>query len=545
MTTNELPFSDGDLVKSVGSTLWHGARHGRMKEAHDRLLMYRGQHRPLIVTALSEQQHDKEVFDRMCRHVQPFPNLARDITTQVAACYKQGVLRTLRPKVKPKPPEPGKLPKLRTNKEQDAFDDLNEETGIDMLAPEINRLAYYVGPVLEMPCVRNGKACRDIYTADEYEVALDPADPLGPPVKAAYPWYDGTRDPRTGNPFGNVVILTDDVAHRYFRSGEIEPYRTIKHGVARDGEPVFPGTIWRLGKPTSPWDWWLSDENDELHSASMACCLISTRMDFVRKSQDKNIAAYFGNLDKLPKGQILDPERMFHQDVREGDDQPTLQVSNFNTPPEGFVSQIRFIAHTQLRARGIPESAYDINGDGNGSSSGITMAIQHEQLSALRNAQKPFLRNAERESAWKLVAAVKAAEDYDDAGLPDPEDVRDRFILVIPELNRVDDPEKLRAHLDWERSRGYRTDLDDVLMMHPDLSAKQGMDFLAAKLEMQAAINDFKASRNQGGKVTTAAEANGKMGGDIAAGNEPSVDAPPDGAEDESETDERREPGAG
>ena len=61
-------------------------------------------------------------------------------------------------------------------------------------AERINRMAWFAGPVLEVPVYRDGVLARHILPCSAIDVQVSDADPLGHPVAAAYPWFeDGER----------------------------------------------------------------------------------------------------------------------------------------------------------------------------------------------------------------------------------------------------------------------------------------------------------------------------------------------------------------
>ncbi len=135
-----------------------------------------------------------------------------------------------------------------------------------------------------------------------------------------------------------------------------------------------------------------------------------------------------------------------------------------------------------------------------------------------------------------MATAVAKADDWEEArALPTPEQVEERFVLDIPELNRVDDPKVLHEIMDWEVSHGLTNMVDIAKRRNPDMSDREAADELVRNKEITASINDFDASRNQSSNPNaepgmTAAQANGSMGG-----RPPSPEGPDDERRDESD----------
>lgn len=470
MQNTELTGADGEIVKAVQQQAI-GVLSRRARFQREKRTVLEGNPTDLVGSRIWTGYEDPDIRQRLAKFIAVRPNIARRIVSAVAVVYKQNVQRRLAPQ--------------STKRKRRAFADLNEVTRIATLAPRLNRLSYYTGPTLEVPNVRGGKPVRDLIPADLHEIAVDPENPLGSPIKAAYRWWDGPEE-------GAVVVLLDDMAWRYYRLNEHTPYRIVEHGLG-----FFPGTHWRYQWPTDPFDWWDIDQQCALQEASIEGMYLYSQLAFHRKSQNRYALFFFGDLDKLMKQGLMDPERPYFYQVGDDEDQPSFNVENMDLDPRNALNHLMFVFREQAEAHGIPQSAITYDFADGEVQPATSLQITHERQSQLRNEQIPFYEAAERRSAVHVVAVAKAlrADGADD--LPDPEEVRDRFLLHVPELNRIEDPKAFREQWDWERSKGLVTDVDLVLRRFPHMEAEEARTWLERQLEVQADLNEIKAARNQ------------------------------------------------
>jgi hypothetical protein len=154
--------------------------------------------------------------------------------------------------------------------------------------------------------------------------------------------------------------------------------------------------------------------------------------------------------------------------------------------------------------------------------------ISHDQQTILRNDQIPFMEEAEFDNAWKTVAVMRGM-GHPQGPLLSVKDVKEKFRVEFPELGAVGSTAEQNRNTDWERQHLLISDIDLVQRRHPELTRSEAKKWLEDRAEEQAAINDFKASRNlliltpgneQPREDETAAEAFGAMGPAVRDGDD-------------------------
>lgn len=479
----------GDTVTWVRDSYKSSQIDTRKSKAYKRRLFMEERHSLLVADYCSQVLHDWEVVARVKRFISREHNLPLDLTTSLAVVYKQGVRRTIK----------------KANKGQlKAFEELQKATRASTLFPRINRDASFTGPVLEIPRVNaKKKPIRRIFQADNYDLVLDPDDPLGQPIAAAWMEFDPSK--------GHMVIKGADAEAFYdFGGGGTDDEVTkTPHGLEE-----FPGTLHRFEHPFDETDYLIEDREAGLVDAGIGISFLGSYMDWIRKSQSRKLLYLFGDLAKMADGQKLDPERPLMGNLPEDAENPQIGAVDFDTDPERFIKHLMFKVRTQVERKGVPQSAITFD-YGEESAPALALTIQHEKLSALRNAQKPFAIDNEHSSQWKIVALCKEAGAEGAESLPDPDKVREGFGLVIPELNRVDEPEKLQKQIEFELGRGFTTDALEYQKRNPHLTRDESKDEVMANLEEQADFNELKTKRNTAGndEMLDENQQNGQMGG--------------------------------
>jgi len=221
----------------------------------------------------------------------------------------------------------------------------------------------------------------------------------------------------------------------------------------------------------------------------------------------------FGNLDGLPNGIMSDAEVPVMQHIKDSDPiQPQLGVVDLNTDPAFFHNQIMFTVRAQVGRRGILQVNFDYAGD---VVPAMALAMQHERLSEGRNRQKPFARVIEKGSSWRATAVAKNMGHHNASAMAEPKEVFDKFVLGIPELNRVEEPKAFIELKNWELQRGLTTDAAIMQSRDPDLTIDEAQAEVLVNLNRQAETNEIKSRSNMSGNdpMETAAQANGREGG--------------------------------
>ena len=446
-TTDPPPATEQELVRRA-----HGRTANRSRRlAAARLSVLQQAHQHLVMAQIRGRWNSRELRELIEQHIVVSPNLAIDVTTASAVVYQRGCRRDL----------VGDVPE----EQRTAFDALNEERRIEILAPALNRLAWYVGPTLEVPAVVGRRMVSYLITPDRYEYMLAEGDPLGPPVAAAWVWVD-SRYPRD-----EVVVYLDRWRQSlWVRNAKVEER---EHGIVDGaGDPALPATLWRLEVPTDPWDWLVDERHRRVQDATIEVSYQHTVLSWVRKSQNRKWPFLAGNLERLSKQQTLgDPELPFTMEVMPEDTPPQFDLKDADVSPANALSMIRFQYQTTFDSYGLPQLGWA--NEGAGTPNEIDSARQRDRLARLRAEQLPFLRTAEWESAWKAVAIAMQAGHPLAGSLPSPELVRETFQLSPPDLSEASTHEDYRARFAWEQRLGLVSEVDAVLDRYPDLSREQ------------------------------------------------------------------------
>lgn len=493
MLDADLPTTDSELLERQ----WLGIRgslSARKKAAQERRLVLDSRFASQVVDHVFNTHHHPEMRRLIVPHVSVGVNVAEDITNALAVVYRQGAFRTL---------------SKGSDAKKDALASMYDEAAFSLLGPKINQQCFFVGPVLEVPNVRNGRRTSDIFASDKVDLVQDPDDLLGQPIKAAYPWWHPEH--------GEIVIVLDAESWRFFKDGDQRPFDEKPHGV---GE--FPGTLWRGELPTDPMDYWVAERNARLHRVTVEVAFINTLMDWVRKDQNRHILSLFGNLAELPKQQLIEPGVPWVMNVDQTDTNPEFNVQNAAVDPEMFIKHMMFKFRNVAESYGVPQSAVTFDFEGN--QPAVMLKISHERLSGLRNAQVPLYRESEKSSAWKGVAMARSLGHPKANKLPTVNQVKESFAFHLPELNRVDEPKEAREDHDWKKAHGFESDVDWVLRRFPGMARKEAMKWLMDRHKEQAEINDFVTTRNMGtspdGNAETAAQAFGRQGPRVRDGEQ-------------------------
>lgn len=458
-----------DLAKRVAQYS-PGNRHSHRTWAAARTAILGENYDPLISERLALQFFDRGMRDRLNRHVTAVFNPGADITRALACVYKNGARRTTGSPTGDK-----------------ALAKINEETFFGILAARLNQYGWFVGPTLEVPCVRNGRLCRDIITPDRYDVILDPDDPLGPPIAAGWMWPTAA---------GMVIRVVDQTHWRDFDPRTNELIAEQPHGITDPkGNPLFPGTIWRFDVPTDPADYFSRRRHTRLVDATVEVGAIATIMNWVRKTQNRKLISFFGDLERVSHNNKLDPEVPFVSHYEGEDAPPIISVDDMDIPVANFAEHIMLIYRNQIESFGIPQSqlTFDHNQDGTGV--GI-LEIQHERLSQLRNEQVPFARHAELSSQYRVAETARVNKHPLAKGLPSKKQMWEGIEIEFPELNRIEDPSNLKIFTEFELNRGQTNDALLYQRRHPELTEEECAERVRDNLEKQAEFNEMKASRN-------------------------------------------------
>jgi len=466
------------LRKSGAEKRWDVLTEDFVTQIHDRI---------------NETHNEPITRSRLRKFASETLNLARDVTTRIAVCWKPGIRRFID----------------GADKDEVAtFNRAYQRAKITAQLQDVNRWGWAIGPTIVVPRVRQKELSLDILLPHQYDAIFGDDDPLGDPIAVIYTIANGDNAPGS---MPLTVVLDAESWRTFNYLGELVGETPHELG-------YFPGAVCRFDTPQDP-DWYSATRNERLFAATIEIGYFYAKMNFVRKSQDKKLSHLFGDVDEIPKGQQLDPEFPY---FAYGNGSVEFGVDDFDTSPENYIKQIRFTAESVTEGIGIPYGAlsYDLQ-EQSGAGSAI-LEISYDALTTARNEQLPHADDFESELAWKANDMMLKMGHRDRLDLPKTDAVKEGFRTEWSELSRVDDPLKLAKLHDWQRKHGLVTDVDLYQKKHWSMSREECKEALMRNLEEQAEINDFVTSRNlnrdEGGTVPgdegfdTAAEAYGAMG---------------------------------
>jgi hypothetical protein len=483
----------------------------RKRQAWDRWLVYTEKFKPLILRRIETVQRDPETRDEISKHVDLTNNVGLDITRETSVCWKQGVRRSIAD---------------ATEKQADAFREIELESQIDVHAIDWNQIASLVGPILVVPNVRKDKLRWDVILPTYSDVEPDPDDPYGCPLAAAWSLRPCEGGSRRSSSKTDTVLL-DGHSWRYYSTANGQPnlIDEVVHGLG-----YFPGEPLRFANVYDG-DWYGGcDRNQRLVDATVSVGAKNAQLSFVRKAQNKYLLSIIGDLEGLPKLQKLDPEIpvSMHAEQQQRLD---LEVLNFDTSPENFIRHAEW--DLQQVAATYGGSVAD---DGNGARK---VVFSDKALTEIRNAQLPFARSFERGLWTKTVEICRVMKRPGFENLPDAEKVRNGLQLDFGKLARsFADPKQESDYIDWLMGKGG---LDQVELTRriegTNLSDEQVWGLIERRLENQAKFNGVLATRNLSlidGAVQGTAQTNGAMGPAVRDGTPLVIEGAPPGPQDAS-----------
>jgi hypothetical protein len=480
----------GSVLAELGRVHSRLATHSRRRRQAKRLRILKSQHASDIAVKVADVTRTR-IREEIVKHVSTVVNPAADVVDAVCAVWKNGAVRRL-------------LDASET--ESSAFAKLVLETGFDAAAPELNQVAYFVGPVMVLPMVRKGRMRLEYYYPQTTSVVLDTDDPMGPPVAFAYEVANGTEAD---------LAVVDGVAHRFFsnRQGRLVELTTLsyEHGIG-----FCPGVPMRFEPVISPEDWWVEDRHQRLEDGAIDVGRTYAALGLVRRNQNKKLMTAIGDLSGLAKGQSVgDPEVPVTAHVPSNiSSQPVvIDVKDFDTDPRNFHVDIRFALEAMASSTGVATVVDAGNRP--------VLQFDHEALTELRNKQIAHARIFESALWRSCIATAKAPGRTgrpawsDPAKLPKPDvqiDLQYRHLS-----RRYADPEQASKHQDWMMGKGAMSPLDLLAEQHPTLTEQQLREMQARNIEDLGHLWEEVAKRNatinpDTGSAETLAQQNGRLG---------------------------------
>lgn len=432
----------------------------RKQGALQRLRLLQEDFRADILARIHETHAEPSIRERIAKFASVAINPARDVTQAVAIAYDLGVRRVLRG---------------ASEEAQLAFAALVRESGAATKAPVWNRFAFMLGPTLVVPAVRRGKLRLELIRPDAADVMLDPEDPMGLPAAAVWAAHGGGAD----------FVMLDGDGWRFLDEKGQDARPAQVHGLG-----YMPGAVMRLDEPAD--SWWPRNWQERLVDGTITCAYTYTKMQWVRKSQNKKFLTVIGDTEGIPKGQLVDPELALVANVTQTNPLSVV-VHDFDTSPEHFLQEIRFTIETLVESYGIPQSAVTFNVNEDGGS--LATAIQKDKLGHLRQSQIPFLARGEADLWPAAVAVARVAGHPLAAKLPPPDEIREMLDVQWPAMRTIDDPIQRETLYRERLKRGGVSPLDMIQEDHPELTRDECRDLLAANVADYSWLVDAITSR--------------------------------------------------
>lgn len=454
--------------------------------------------RPHVERRLLDTYASDEVRKGACGQITSALNPGADIVGRVCQVYRHGCTRSVIGV---------------TKKKAKALARLYRESGIQALGQDWNRNAYFLGPIEVIPRVRSKRMRLDTVLPHRMVPILDEEDPTGQPLAIAYRY--GTR----------VVLVTQGGTFTYTLKGvTLEPVGTpLSSMAAQEGESPFAEL--RLDRPLDPSDYLSSHKHQRIVDGTLDVCVIAAVLGFVRKTQNKKLLTLQGFLDSLPHNQnVGNPETPIVLPTPQGQLQSVaLQALDFNQDPSHFLMHIRFWYGAMAESTGVPVM---VTGDGAGV---VNMEFAFDGLSELRDEQIVYCEEFERQLCIAMVIAAIDGGHPVASDLPTIDEIREGFAVTFGDMSRAAvDPLVEQQAIDWRMRHGLTDILAQLRQQNPGMGVDELRKLLLERLENNAILWDWIASRNVGaddasggatgaavdasGKVTTAAQRNGAQG---------------------------------
>jgi hypothetical protein len=476
--------------------------------ALERWLIYSEDYSELIRDLVKATHHDNEIKSRIFSHIKLANNLALDICNAICNVWKHASTSHI------------SVEGARESQNV-ALRRLMEESGFYRHARSWNREAFLCGPTTVLPVIRGTRLQFDTLLPHFYETIDDADDPWGSPLAAA--WDVRTpRKNRSGHGHNLVeygsetsAVLLDGEAWSYYgnNKGKFELLGTVPHelgefpGATLDFDIAHGGTRWEC------------DRHQRLIDATIVVGAIEAILNFIRKSQNKQLLTLLGNMDGLTSGQTLDPEKPIVGRTQ-NPQQLDIGVIDFDLDPENHIKHEAWIMQTIARSYGGQVASRP----GSSSILEAEVSFSHEALTEQRNEQIPFAKDFTRDLLAKSVRTCIEAKHPLYLDLPDPDAIREGLLIKYPPLSRsfasVDEQIK------WERDRlslGVIRHEDILRPQMPGASEEELTQHLTENLKAQAPLITLMTTRDQSMAPTdtpvpvseTDSQRNGRQGPEV------------------------------
>jgi hypothetical protein len=512
-----LVLPETDIVELVNHH--HNLRHYyRRRLAWDKWDIYRENFGHLVTERIGFVHSDQTVKRELAKHVDLSINLALDVIRETSVLWKHGANRYI---------------EGASDDAQEAFHDLVKESKFSVHSPGWNELANFLGPTTVVPVMRDDKLTWDTLLPHFYEAIPNPSDPFGAPKAVIWDTrptnYRGYAFQDNEAREANYIVL-DAEAWTYCKQVSKEKNEIVARVPHRLG--FFPGETLRFSVSHEQ-DWWGHDLHRRLVDATVNICRLLSSLSFLRKSQDKRLLTIIGNLEGIPKGQVVTPEKGLVADTQqEGTESVSIDALDIDTSPENYVSHISFIMQRIVSSYGgtLEIAAQGVAGAGKFS----TISFNEESLTEIRNAQIPFARDFEHGLWWKSVAMARQMRHPLAEKLPTVDEVKEGFTVQFPKLARTfADPRVEAEYLEFGLRHGMFSYADLLKRENPTLTDEQAQDRVLATIEKQLPVIEAITKRdlslnpqNVGDpELKTVSQMNGAQGPQVRDNTNPNDEA--------------------
>jgi len=354
------------------------------------------------------------------------------------------------------------------------------------------------------------------------------------------------RDARTAMIDSTVVYKAIDADGWFGLNGKaevVERYAVWNHGI-----PPFVAI--RLSQPPL-WDYWDTHRGDMLPEVTLEAGRIHASMLWIRKEQQRKLLILkASNPDMVEAGGQATPESSINLwgDANE----ISLSVLDYETKPDSFVDDIRYLMETALESYGIPLRAINVSSSprrgeqGENVSGQVNVTGNYSLISMVRDDLIASVTQCELDLAWKVALQLRAGK-HPSASKFDPDRVRESARVTFPPMTFADHPLQRAEIYKRKIELGIMTHADALMAENPGrwASREDAQDALVENIHLRNEVAEMLAvhnvpakpedeqanaekamgSESMGDEFRTVSQAFGAQGGDAKAANR-RADAP-------------------
>lgn len=467
---------------------WDPSEDSQRKQLSlDRLLMLEGEWASLVRKRITQVFDDGPTLQRVLRFASTSLNVAASILRPLSTAYD---------------PPPRRFVAGASDEIDAAFADLVRSSKINVLGPQLNYIANFVGVVAVAPILTSEGVTLQVWYPHQLDLSWRQWAPMTSPDSVCvtlykqpsmYAGYGSYQAGVESNVRGYVTVDSESWAY-YGPDGQPSPELAMMVGglpgdhVIPHGLGYLPVSFFRTRPPG--FDFWGLGQTRGLYDATLEAALVYSIFSWVRKYQNRRVAT-FGFTDSAqgdeidaPDQQPLDPENALQLGPSEA-----FNSYDLDTPPKRFIEHLDFILDRQADQWGLPPASVGLDA-GN---SELSVSVAATKLLAIRSGQIPFMIDAE-EHLWRTVWDLASRTDtsWGEAFRSDPE-ARNRITVEFPAQSLVDDPVRREELYRQRASRGGTNPIEAIQADHPHLTREQARAQYEENLRILAETNEALA----------------------------------------------------